>query len=131
MASGRKLFLATSQGFQIPITAQQQPDFMFTRATFDPYVGGIFQSPDARGRMVNLTLLSATSQKPVDGLRLSTTTASQTNCFSLMFKAARVLPKSPSIHQMSHPALGTFELFLTPRAQAGGGMGYEAVFNHI
>src|SRR5882762_1990881 len=85
MATGRKLFLATSQGFQIPITAQQQPDFMFTRGTFDPYVGSIFQSPDARGRMVNLTLLSATSQKPVDSLRLSTTTASPTDCFSLMF----------------------------------------------
>ncbi len=131
LALGRSLTRATNLGYQVPITAQQQPSFMFTRATFDPYVGGIFQSPDARGRMVNLTLLSATSKQPVDGLRLSTTTASQTDCFSLMFKAARVLPESPSIHQMSHPALGSFELFLTPRSQAGGGMGYEAVFNHI
>src|SRR6266480_7661648 len=58
---GQKRTLSTNLGYEIPITAQQQPTYMFTRATFDPYVGGIFQSSDARGRMVNLTLLSAKS----------------------------------------------------------------------
>ncbi|MEP6819614.1 MAG: hypothetical protein ABJA18_08775 [bacterium] len=129
LAFGRTL--ATRLGYQIPIRAQQQPTFMFTRATFDPYVGGIFQTPDARGGMVSLTLLSATSNTPLDSLKLSTATARETDCFSLMFKAARALPESRSIHQISHPALGKFNLFLTPRQQAGGGMGYEAVFNHI
>ena len=131
LAFGRRLTQATSLGYQIPITAQQQPTFMFTRATFDPYVGGIFQTPDARGRMVSLALLSATSKKPLDSLKLSTATARETDCFSLMFKAARTLPEYPSIHRISHPALGKFDLFLTPLLQAGGAMGYEAVFNHI
>jgi hypothetical protein len=41
-----------SDGYQIPTSAQQQPTFVFTKATFDPYVGGIFQAPNALGNMV-------------------------------------------------------------------------------
>ena len=131
LAFGQKGTLGTGLGYQIPIKAQQQPTYMFTRATFDPYVGGVFQAPDARGRMVNLTLLSATSNKPSADTEISTGKALETDCFSLMFKAARALPESTSIYQVSHPALGKFDLFLTPHSQAGGVVGYEAVFNHI
>ena len=121
----------TSQNFQIPLVAQQQPTFMFTRATFAPYVGGIFQAPDARGRMISLTLLSATANKPATTTKISTGRAIQTDSFSLMFKAARALPEFTSIHQVSHPSLGKFDLFLSPHSQAGKEPIYEAVFNHI
>ena len=121
----------TSQGFQIPISAQQEPTYMFKKSTFDPYVGGIFQAPDARGRMVNLTLLSATANKPSASTKISTKPAIETDSFSLMFKAARALPEFTSIHHISHPSLGKFDLFLTPHPQSGGAMLYEAVFNHI
>ena len=119
---------STNLGYQIPITAQQQPAFMFTRATFDPYVGGIFQAPDARGRLVSLTLLSATTNRPKS--KISTAQARQTDSFSLMFKAEEPLPKLTSIHKISHPALGKFDLFLTPR-EKDGEFFYEAVFNHL
>ena len=122
---------STSLGFQIPITAQQQPTYMFTRATFDPYVGGIFQAPNARGKMVSLTLLSATTNKPSAKTKISTAKAIETDSFSLMFKAASSLPEFTSIHQISHPALGKFDLFLTPHPQERGAMLYEAVFNHL
>ena len=122
---------ANNQGYQIPISAQQEPTYMFKKSTFDPYVGGIFQAPDARGRMINLTLLSATANKPSASTRISTKTAIETDSFSLMFKAARALPEFTSIHKISHPSLGTFDLFLTPHPQSGGAMLYEAVFNHI
>jgi hypothetical protein len=128
---GQRRTQSTNFGSQIPIRAQQQPTYMFTRATFDPYVGGIFQAPNARGRMVNLTLLSATTNKPSINTRISTVKARDTESFSLMFKAASPLPEFTSIHQVSHPALGKFDLFLTPHPQAGGVMLYEAVFNHI
>lgn len=118
-------------GYQIPITAQQQPTYMFKRSTFAPYVGGVFQAPDARGRLISLTLLSASTNKPSANTRLSTRPATATDSFSLMFKAAAPLPKFTSIHQVSHPALGKFDLFLTPHPQADGVMLYEAVFNHI
>jgi hypothetical protein len=81
--------------------------------------------------MVNLTLLSVTANKPADHTRLSTGTKRETESFSLMFRAANPLSQFTSIHQISHPALGSFDLFLTPRPQEGGVMLYEAVFNHI
>lgn len=131
LALGQGRTQATSLGFQIPIKAQQQPTYMFTRATFDPYVGGIFQAPDARGKMVSLTLLSATTNKPSANTKLSTSKAIETDSFTLMFKASRALPEFTSIHTVSHPSLGKFDLFLTPHPQGGGLMYYEAVFNHI
>lgn len=130
LAFGQHRTQSTSLGHQIPITAQQEPTYMFTRATFDPYVGSIFQAPDARGRMVNLTLVSATTNKPSANTKISTAKATETDSFSLMFKAAGPLPKFTSIHQISHPALGKFDLFLTPR-ETDRGFFYEAVFNHI
>ncbi|HEV7743372.1 MAG TPA: hypothetical protein VGO56_00110 [Pyrinomonadaceae bacterium] len=122
---------STSLGFQIPLKAQQEPTYMFTRATFDPYVGGIFQAPDALGKLISLTLLSATTNKPSAKTKLSTGKAIETDSFSLMFKASRGLPEFTSIHTVSHPALGKFDLFLTPHPQKDGVMYYEAVFNHI
>jgi hypothetical protein len=121
----------TNPGHQIPFSAQQQPSFMFTRATFEPYVGGIFQAPDASGQMISLTLLSATTNKPKAHTRLSPRQARETDSFSLTFRAAAPLPPFTSIHQVSHPALGQFDLFLTPHKQADGVMLYEAVFNHL
>jgi hypothetical protein len=132
--SPRSLVLAqrgTNPGFQIPMSAQKDPDYMFTRATFEPYVGGIFQAPDARGSMISLTLLSATTNKPAASTKLSTRTAVETDSFSLMFRAEKPLPEFTSIHKISHPALGKFDLGLTLKKQADGVMLYEAVFNHI
>jgi hypothetical protein len=48
--------------------------------------------------------------------------------FSLIF----VAPKGPwlpqAIYPVTHPALGTMEIFLVPIGQASGGNGYQAVF---
>ena len=129
-AFGQRRSQQTNLGFPIPISAQKEPTFMFTRATFDPYVGGIFQAPDALGKMVSLTLVSAKSNKPSADTKISTTTARATDSFSLMFKAERQLPPFTSIHQISHPSLGKFDLLLTPR-EKDGTYYYEAVFNHI
>ena|SRR2546426_2374560 len=123
--------LTTGLDYQIPISAQQEPTYYFTRATFDPYVGGIFQAPNARGKMVNLTLLSATTNKPSANTKISTGKPIETDSFSLMFKAAGPLPPFTSIHTISHPSLGKFDLFLTLHSQAGSALLYEAVFNHI
>src|SRR6476660_3460709 len=118
------------QGLQIPLTAQQQPTYMFTRSTFVPYIGGIFQTSDARGRLISLTLLSATAYKPATN-RLAKGTPIETDSFSLTFKAARALPESTSIFKVSHPALGEFDLFLSLHSELQKEPIYEAVFNHI
>lgn len=125
---GQRSTQGTSLGARIPMAAQREPTYMFTRATFDPYVGGIFQAPDSRGKLVSLTLLSATTNKSL--AKISTGKAVETDSFSLMFRAARSLPPFTSIHHVSHPALGKFDLFLTPR-EKDGVFYYEAVFNHI
>ena len=130
LAFGQTRTQSTNLGYQIPITAQQEPTYMFTRATFDPYVGSIFQAPNAKGKMVNLTLLSVTTNRPSATTKISTAPARETDSFSLMFKAAGPLPPFTSIHHISHPALGKFDLFLTPHSQ-GSTLLYEAVFNHI
>jgi hypothetical protein len=125
---GQRSIQGTSLGFPIPLTAQNEPTYMFTRSTFDPYVGGIFQAPDALGNMISLTLVSATTNSST--AKISTGRVRQTDSFSLMFKAERALPPFTSIHQISHPSLGKFDLFLTPR-EKDGVYYYEAVFNHI
>jgi hypothetical protein len=125
---GQRSIQGTSLGFPIPLTAQNEPTYMFTRSTFDPYVGGIFQAPDALGNMISLTLVSATTNRST--AKISTGRVRQTDSFSLMFKAERALPPFTSIHQISHPSLGKFDLFLTPR-EKDGVYYYEAVFNHI
>ncbi len=120
-----------SQGLQTPLAAQQQPTYMFTRSTFVPYIGGIFQTPDARGRQISLTLLSATAYKPATTTRIAKGTPIETDSFSLMFEAARALPEFTSIFKVSHPSLGEFDLFLSLHSQARKEPIYEAVFNHI
>ncbi|HEV8370197.1 MAG TPA: hypothetical protein VGQ39_19750 [Pyrinomonadaceae bacterium] len=103
---------------------------MFTRSTFDPYAGGLFQAPNARGELITLTLLNVTTYKTQRSTKISTKTSRETDCFSLLFKASSQLPPFTSIHTISHPALGTFDLFLTPR-QFDGDWFYEAVINHL
>ena len=130
LAFGQRSMQGTSLGYQIPIAAQKEPTYTFTRATFEPYVGGIFQAPNARGKLINLTLLSVTPYKASTKTRISSVKARETDSFSLMFEAASALPPFTSIHQVSHPALGKFDLFLTPR-EKDGAFYYEAVFSHI
>ncbi|HSS22804.1 MAG TPA: hypothetical protein VLL54_22210 [Pyrinomonadaceae bacterium] len=120
-----------SLGFQIPLSAQRDPTYMFTSGTFEPYIGSFFQAPNARGEKVSLKLVSVNSYKPARATKISIAPSAETDTFSLMFNASGALPKFTSIHQVSHPALGTFDLFLSPHSLPGKERMYEAVFNHI
>ena len=122
--------LETRIGFPIPIKAQQDPLFYFSEATFRPYINGYFEAPNAMGEMVTLKLVSVTGYKPKAGSMVAPSKARETKSFSLTFKSPERLPPFTSIHKMSHPALGKFDLFLTPR-EKDGQFFYEAVFNHL
>jgi len=122
--------LDTGIGFQIPIKAQQDPLFYFSEATFRPYVNDFFQAPNAMGELVSLELVSVTAYKPRAGTKLTPKKSRATESFSLMFKASKLLPPFTSIHRVRHPALGKFDLFLTPR-EKDGDFFYEAVFNYL
>ncbi|MDX6476071.1 MAG: hypothetical protein QOH95_1582 [Gaiellaceae bacterium] len=52
------------------------------------------------------------------------------DAYSLLFRAPRgAEPLQGRIHRLRHPALGKFELFLSPVGRAVHGQGYEAVIS--
>ena len=116
--------------YDVPYDAQQNPILYYNRATFEPYVGGTFIGRDARGRAIELRLLSVTEYKPKSGTRITTGESPQTETFALTFNASRSLPEFTSIHMIEHPVLGKFDLFLK-RSGDNSQIVYEAVINHL
>jgi hypothetical protein len=128
IAAARASFSQKGTESGIPLDAQKEPVFLFSESTFAPYVGDIFTAPNARGEQVELKLVKLQVHEPKNEVtRLARTTRS----FSLHFKAASELPPFTSIHTISHPRLGKFDLFLTRRKTNGGDLFYEAVINHV
>ena len=117
--------------FPIPIEVEQDARYSFKAATFTPYVGDFFQAPNALGEMISLELIRVTEYKMPVTARARPTRARQPYSFTLTFSASEQLPPFTSIHKLSHPALGEFDLFLTSREADDGTLIYEAVFNHI
>ncbi|MEK6281962.1 MAG: hypothetical protein AABN95_16530 [Acidobacteriota bacterium] len=119
------------RGFAIPRQAEESPLFSFTQETFESYLNSIFQAPNARGEMVSLTLVEVRGYKAKRNTRISTRFSQELRSFSLSFTAQERLPQFTSIHRVSHPALGEFDLFLTPHELENGTFTYEAVFSQI
>lgn len=128
---GRGRRQAGTNDVDIPRRAQKDPLFSFNHKTFEPYIGDIFQAPNARGENVSLTLVAVDVYKLNPKTRNAALILERSDSFSLSFKAEEPLPKFTSIHKMSHPALGSFDLFMTPHQADDGTMTYEAVFNHL
>jgi hypothetical protein len=114
-------------GSPVPIEAQKDPVYFFREETFKPYVNGLFQSPNARGEMIELRLIRVERYKPSSKL---TDRTRETKAFSLTFKASDELPPFTSIYTIRHPALGEFDLFLTKR-KTDDNIFYDAVINHL
>ena len=128
LAGARAGLGRTIIGSDIPVEAQQDPVLLFTAATFAGYVGDIFQGFNARGETVELKLDRVAKYQPKNRL---TSQAQATESFSLTFKASAELPPLTSIHKISHPRLGKFELFMTRYKTEKGELLYEAVINHV
>ena len=126
LAAGRAS-LAQQGSAGVPAEAQKEPVFSFVASTFEPYVGDIFTAPNARGEAIELKLVKLEKFESKNRL---TKLARASSSFSLMFKASDELPPFTSIHTISHPRLGKFDLFLTPRKTKDGDLFYEAVINH-
>lgn len=109
----------------------RDPVYSFTRETFEPYVGGYFEAPNARGDMVALKLLKVDAYKPHPQTKITAGPTVETESFSLLFSAEGTLPRLTNIHSIKHGALGEFSLFLTRRDGLNGEIFYEAVFNHL
>ena len=116
--------------FAIPYEATTSPVFHFTRATFEPYLEGIFAAAGVGGRGVELQLVAIRDYAPPSDARLTTRAHRRTDCFSLLFRSAAPLSQLSSIHTLGHAALGEFDLFLAESVGRGGYF-YEAVINHV
>jgi len=116
--------------FPIPNRARQEPLFYYTRTAFENAVGSTFQTPDARGRMINLTLVSVTAYKTGATTKITTKAPRATDAFRLSFKASAKLPGLTSIYILRHPVLGKFDLFMTLQRNDSTGIFYDAVVNH-
>ena len=116
---------------QLSDNVLQDPVYRFTRETFEPYVGGYFEAPNARGEMVALKLLKVDSYKPNAKTKITTDRPVATETFSLLFSAEAPLPSLKSIHPIKHGALGEFKLGLIRRDGPNREIYYEAVFNHL
>ena len=127
-ASARAGLAQTGTRNDVPAEAQRDPVFLFTAATFTPYVGDIFESHNARGESIALRLDQVKKHEPKNRL---TSKAQATESFSLIFKASSELPPLTSIYEISHPRLGNFDLFLTRVKTENDGLFYEAVINHL
>ena len=116
--------------FPIPYEVTTSPVFNFTRATFEPYLQGIFVAAGGRTRTVELQLVAIRDYAPPSGARLTARGQRRTDCFSLLFRSPAPLSQLSSIHTLEHAALGEFDLFLTESVGRGGYF-YEAVINHV
>ena len=129
LASARAGLAQTgTRSSDVPAEAQRDPVFNFTAATFASYVGDIFETRNARGESIELRLDQLQRHQPKNRL---TSRALSTDSFSLIFKASEELPPLTSIHKISHPRLGKFDLFLTRQKTENDELLYEAVINHV
>jgi len=125
--SARSVLAQTLRTSDLPAEVLRDPIFRFTRETFEPYVGGYFEAPGPRGKLIALKLIKVEVYEPKTRIAGSV----PTDAFRLVFSAEAELPIFTSIHPIKHGALGDFNLFLTRRDGKEGEIYYEAVFNHL
>jgi hypothetical protein len=89
------------------------------RSTYAPLVGTRFKVHRPGERTLRVKLVSA-RQLPSVG-----------DSFSLIFRTGRTQHVESRIYRLEHPALGSFELFLSPVGRGVKGLDLEAVINRI
>lgn len=98
----------------------------FSRATYQPLVGGIFLVTLGRSRVAPLTLSAIGDLTPQVGGRRATTSDGR---FSLVFTSASTVPQGTwPVH---HDALGDTSLFIVPIGRLTSPQTYEVIVNRL
>lgn len=93
----------------------------YTLDRFQPLVGDVFTLTDGTGKL-QVTLVEASSLREVQGA------GQRSRQFSLVWRGPPQARLAQRIYTVSHPQLGTMELFLVTIGPDDEGMRYEAVF---
>lgn len=122
-SAGKVFSQSLSAGFPISAESFADPLMGFDSATFQPYIGTIFQ-PVQNGILkpsLRLTevFVHQSAKQPSD---------IKGESFSLLFRAVGRNTLPPETHTFEHASLGTFSLFIIPFERQP--KLYEAVINH-
>jgi hypothetical protein len=103
--------------------SQSDPLQHYNQAAFTSYLNSIFQLQTGYS-VINVTLTEVKDLLPA-----GTQAASGRECFSLLFRGGTVALRQ-STYQITHPALGRFELFLVPGGPDDtGAQSFVAIIN--
>ena len=104
------------------LVVAQEPDPLanYSKATFKSYLKSIFALQTSAG-VVELTLVTIRDMPAPPG----------GECFTLLFRGG-AQSLGQGIYKMSHPSLGTFQLFIVPvGTDKFGAQGYLATINRL
>jgi hypothetical protein len=103
--------------------AEARPTDLRTLAEFAPHVGSRFALDAAGTPPIDVTLeeAAASAAHPAGKRRL------RGEAFSLLFRGPAQPAATDGTHTMSHPALGTFPLFLVAVGRGSNAQEYQAV----
>src|SRR3954451_17109132 len=121
-AGGAGSAIAGTAGMGLAGSAIRKPGdgpVHLSHATYVLLVGTDFRIHRPNARTLRLRLIEARrARHGVDS-------------FSLLFRAHRHAAVDGGIHRLEHPALGSFELFVSPVSRGVMGLDVEAVINRI
>lgn len=109
----------------VPLAAQQNPLYNYTRETFTPYVNSIFTVNAVPWAEIVLIEVKETPLV-VDKKATRTPTG---ECFTLTFRGPNRTRFRQDTYTVEHAALGKFDLFITPTDRPGKYQLYTAVIN--
>ena len=113
----------SSQKDLIP-NSNKPAQFIFTKATFLPYVDTVFRIYPDSSNALTTTLVSVGDIGPVPDRKVA-----GRDCFVLKFRGPQSLPQNT--YRIEHGKLGRFQLFLVPAGKNKKGVYYQAVINRL
>jgi hypothetical protein len=103
--------------------------YSFTTLTFSPYLNTPFRFKSASGKNVSAELVEVLDLRPAKGVGSAEAGGAQS--FSLLFRGSNSKPLASSQYTITHDALGTFALFVSPVVSKDkNAIYYEAIISH-
>lgn len=108
----------------LPAQGNKPASFIFTKASFAPYVNTVFRIYPDTSKVLKTTLVSVGDIGPVPDHKKA-----GRECFVLKFRGTESLRQST--YRIEHEVLGRFDLFLVPAGKNKKGVYYHAVINRL